>query len=262
MPPNDIKTREKPGPHTGPRISALPIRDLGDRKGGAWKVNRVNWKKSDIHRVDGDDVIRVTYEKNSGTSRDPGVGGIDITAAPKGFPSDSVVVGFDLFFCPGWEFARGGKLVGISVGHGPASGYRHSDTGASHRIMWQGDGGAITYIYPPSNLPQEDPKLKAEGHGVGYFHDIFKSGTLKVNQWNHIEIGIKLNSFRGSKPNADGVATLTVNGKSGEVSNIRWRRSPDLDITSFNIGTFFGGPTPAPKDCTAYFKNIEIFEWK
>ena len=207
MPPNDIKTREKPGPHTGPRISALPIRDLGDRKGGAWKVNRVNWKKSDIHRVDGDDVIRVTYEKNSGTSRDPGVGGIDITAAPKGFPSDSVVVGFDLFFCPGWEFARGGKLVGISVGHGPASGYRHSDTGASHRIMWQGDGGAITYIYPPSNLPQEDPKLKAEGHGVGYFHDIFKSGTLKVNQWNHIEIGIKLNSFRGSKPNADGVAT-------------------------------------------------------
>ena len=171
---------------------------------------------------------------------------------------------FDVYFDPArWAWSKGGKVAGLFVGPGKASGYEHSENGASHRMMWQRDGGAISYIYPPANLKQADPKLSDEGHGVGYFGDKFPAGTLKVGRWNHVEIGVKLNSFTpAGKPVADGKSALTINGVSGVLDNVRWARSPGLTIDSFLYGTFFGGPDPATVDSVSYVKNFEVHDWR
>jgi hypothetical protein len=129
--------------------------------------------------------------------------------------------------------------------------------------MWQRDGGAISYIYPPSGLPQQDPRLKAEGHGIGFFSDIFRPGTLRAGRWNHVEIGVKLNSFDDSgAPRADGMAQLTVNGITGVLRGIRWAASPSLKINNFCYATFFGGPDPALVDSVAYVKNFAVHGWR
>jgi hypothetical protein len=172
---------------------------------------------------------------------------------------------FELYFDPNaWDFSRGGKIGGWFVGKGVASGYRHSPDGASHRFMWQNNGAAQSYIYPPAGMRQKDPKLKPEGHGVGYFQkDLFRAGTLKVGQWNKIELGIKVNSFDSSgKPRQDGMSQLTVNGKSGVLDGIIWAAKPETKITSFQINSFFGGPSPAVKDSISYIRGFKLYEWK
>lgn len=237
----------------------LPVTDLQVRGGGVWNLRNINWKKSTIAQIAGDHVLRVFYGKHSGTSADPGVGGIVLSAEPGALPAREATFAFDVYFARGWNFSRGGKIGGLFVGTGSASGYAHSPTAASHRIMWQADGGAISYLYPPSGLPQADPKLLDSGHGIGYFKDLFPAGTLRVGTWNSVVLGTKLNTFDGDgQPNPDGVATLQINGVRGVKNDIRWARSPDLLITSVQFNTFFGGPDPAVCDCTAYYKNFKL----
>lgn len=239
--------------------TALPVTDLQVRGGGAWNLRTINWKKSSLSQIAGDHVLRVFYGKHSGTSADPGIGGMVLSAAPAGLPAREATVAFDVYFARGWNFSKGGKIGGLFVGTGDASGYAHSPTASSHRIMWQTDGGAISYLYPPSDLPQADAKLQDTGHGIGYFKDLFPAGTLKVGAWNTVELGITLNTFaKDGQPNADGVATLHINGVRGVKNDIRWARSPDLLITSLQFNTFFGGPDPAVCDCTAYYKNFKL----
>lgn len=241
---------------------ALPIKDLELQDGGAWRLSRrVNWKKSCIEVFQGEPCLKVFYGKGSGTSSDPGVGGMLFSAAPQGLNSQESAMRFEAFFAPGWDWSKGGKLGGFFVGHGDASGYRHSDTASSHRIMWKKDGSAISYIYPSANLPQTDPKLQASGCGIAYFHDKFPPNTLRVGDWNTIVIGLKMNTFSSSKPNADGVAFLEINGVRCSKGDIRWSKSPDLNISSFEFNTFFGGPDPATKDCMAYYRNFQLVPW-
>ena len=223
--------------------------------------DRVNWKKSELDTFQGRPALRVFYGKGSGTSSDPGVGGMAFSVVPRGLPATAAKISVDVFFKDGWDWSKGGKIGGFFVGHGVASGYRHSDTGSSHRIMWQRDGGVISYVYPPGNLKQKDPALKADGHGIAYFKDLFPAGTLKVGKWNTLVLGVQMNTFTQGKPNADGVAYLQVNGTTEVKNDIRWSRSPDLIITSYDFNTFFGGPDPATKDCTAYFRNFRMMPW-
>lgn len=258
-----------PAPHTPlappePKPTLrLRVEDLKVHGGGAWRLqHEPAWKKSSVETFQGKPALRVFYGKGSGTSAHHGVGGMTFVAVPHGLPGTQALMAFEVYFEPGWDFSKGGKIGGFHIGNGVASGYRHSDTGSSHRIMWQRGGGAISYIYPPSNLAQVDPKLDPEGHGIGYFADLFPAGTLKVGQWNSIEIGVKINSFTNGKPNPDGVAVLTINGKTGVKRDIRWSRSPNLVISSFIFGTFFGGPDPAVVDCAAYYRNFAMLPWK
>lgn len=254
------------GPHTGDLLASLPVADLLRPGGGAWKLKAPPaWKLSKVTKVGGEDVLSVFHQKNSGTSSDPGVGGIGISAAPRGFPSSTgAVVAWDVFFEPGWDFVRGGKFGGMGVGPGVASGYRHSEDGASNRVMWQEDGGCIVYIYPPEGSKQEVPALRAQSdkdHGAGFFGREFAK-ALKIGAWNRIELGTKLNTFTGSRPNADGKASLTVNGVSRTLDDVVWRKFPKLAIESFEFGVFFGGPSPASRNCRALYKNFAVHAWK
>jgi hypothetical protein len=243
----------------------MPVSDLTLPKGSAWNLKKgINWKKSKIATFEGEKVIQVNHDRNSGTSSHKGIGGISIASVPRGFPRSEggVVVSFDVYFPAGWKWARGGKFGGVSIGTEPASGGRHNDRGASNRIMWQTDGGAILYIYPPSGAKQVAPALtESRKMGNGVFNKEF-AGALKIGRWNTVELGTKLNTFSGSKPNADGAGSLTVNGRTETIDRVIWRRFPDLRIEGFDLGVFFGGPDPSPVDQHAYYKNFKVYEWK
>jgi len=168
----DLNPDRPPAPAPSPSnrvISTLDIRSI-TRGGGSWNIKKYNLKKSNITQFRGEDVIRCWYGKNSGTSRDPGVGGFSFEATPNGMNRDAIVFSWEVFYPRGFQFARGGKFGGVGVGYGAASGGNFSTTGASNRVMWQSDGGAIAYVYPPSGLWQKVPGLDSKGYGTGFFN--------------------------------------------------------------------------------------------
>lgn len=251
------------GKHSGPVRHALALDDLAKPGAGAWK-GRVKWNKCEVASFQGQSALRVFYKKGSGTSADPhhDQSGMSIKCeCIKG--AKSAVVCFDVFFDPAnWHWSRGGKLGGIFVGDGAASGGRHTPTAASHRIMWQADGGAISYIYLPSGLAQPNPQLAASDYGTGLHHATF-ARALKPGQWNRVEIGVKLNSFGADgKPAGDGRAMLCINGVSAVTDRINWSPRPDLLLSAFEYTTFFGGPDPAVVDSVSYVRNFQVREWR
>lgn len=174
------------------------------------------------------------------------------------------VVAFDVYFDPArWHWSKGGKLGGLFVGSGKASGGRHTEDGASHRLMWKAGGGAISYIYVPKGLPQSRPELRAsKDFGIGVHADVF-AGALKTGQWNHVEIGLRVNTFDASgRPAGDGASSLTINGRTAELAGVNWAARPGTAISGFDFNTFFGGPDPAVVDSIAYVKNFALYEWK
>jgi hypothetical protein len=175
----------------------------------------------------------------------------------------SAVVCFDVFFDPSWAWARGGKIGGLFVGSGAASGGQHSSDGASHRIMWQKDGGAISYLYLPKGVSQPNPALRnTPDFGIGMHHDTFAT-VFRVGQWNHVEIGVLLNSFDSQgRPAGDGKAVLTVNGRTAVTDRVNWTADPAATLSGFDLCAFFGGPDPAQTDCCFYARNFEVREWK
>ncbi|APC25612.1 Alginate lyase [Only Syngen Nebraska virus 5] len=241
------KPAPKPSPKPTPKpdlpkisntnvISTLDL-NLLTKGGGSWNIDRANMKKSDVTTFQGKTVVKAVYDRNSGTSGDPGIGGFSFSAVPDGLNKNAITFAWEVFYPKGFDFARGGKHGGTFIGHGAASGYQHSKTGASNRIMWQQDGGVIDYIYPPSDLKQKIPGLDPEGHGIGFFKDDFKN-ALKYDVWNRIEIGTKMNTFKNGVPQLDGESYVIVNGKKEVLKGINWSRSPDLLISRFDWNNF------------------------
>ena len=256
-----VDTEPAPTPAPVPQpsnrvISTLDLRSLM-KGGGSWNIKKYNLKKSNLTQFKGEDVIRCWYSKNSGTSRNPGVGGFSFEATPSGMNRDAVVFSWEVYYPSGFKFARGGKFGGVHVGYGAASGGNFSTTGSSNRVMWQTDGGIIAYVYPPSGLWQKAPGLDSKGYGTGFFNREL-ARSLKTDSWNKIELGTKLNTFKNGAPQADGETSVTVNGKRMVQTGINWRRSEDLKISAFDMGTFFGGPDPSPVDQECYFKNFQM----
>jgi len=255
----DLNPDRPPAPSPPPSnrvISTLDLRSL--MKGGeSWNIKKYNLKKSNLTQFNGEDVIRCWYGKNSGTSQDPGIGGFSFEAIPNGMNRDAITFSWEVYYPKGFQFARGGKFGGVHVGYGAASGGKFSTTGASNRVMWQESGGVIDYIYPPSGLWQSVKGLDTEGYGSGFFNREL-ARTLKTDSWNKIELGTKLNTFKNGAPQSDGESYVSVNGNKHVLRGINWRRSEDLKISSFDMGTFFGGPTPSPVDQVAYYKNFQM----
>jgi hypothetical protein len=259
-----VDTEPAPTPAPVPQpsnrvISTLDLRSLM-KGGGSWNIKKYNLKKSNLTQFKGEDVIRCWYGRNSGTSRNPGVGGFSFEAIPSGMNRDAVVFSWEVYYPSGFKFARGGKFGGVHVGYGAASGGNFSTTGSSNRVMWQTDGGVIAYIYPPSGLWQKVPGLDTKGYGSGFFNrELAKA--LKTDSWNKIELGTKLNTFKNGASQADGETSVTVNGKRMVQTGINWRRSEDLKISAFDMGTFFGGPDSSPVDQFCYFKNFQMSQY-
>jgi hypothetical protein len=251
-----LQDQYKPVPPPSDVISSLNL-NLLSKGGGDWNVDNVNMKKSVVTTFQGKTVVKAQYDKNSGTSGDPGVGGFSFVAVPDKLNKQAITFAWDVFYPKGFDFAKGGKFFGPFIGHGAASGYDHSPTGSSNRVMWQRSGGVIDYIYPPSDLKQKIPTLDPTGHGIGFFSDEF-ANALKYDVWNHVEVGTKMNSFKNGVAQLDGESYVVVNGKKAVLKGINWSRSPDLVINRFDANSFFGGPDPSPKSQFAYFTNFQM----
>jgi len=227
---------QKPDHETSTVISTLDLKRLANG-GGDWNVTGVKLKKSKLTTFKGRDVVETIYGKNSGTGKDPGTGGFIFTAKPNKMNNQEIAFSWDVFYPKGFNYVRGGKHGGTFIGTGVASGYRHSPDGASNRIMWQVDGGIISYVYPSSGLKQKIPGLEPEGHGIGFFKDELAK-ALKYDTWNTIEIGTKMNTFKNGVPQLDGESYVIVNGKKCVQKGINWSSRPSIDINRFDWNTF------------------------
>lgn len=275
VPPRVVPKAAPPkvhGTHTGPLICALPLSDLhSEPHGGAWNTppKAQVWSKSSLATCAGVPAVKVHHDKFSGTTADSqahptAIGGIGLKAIPRGFPMShgGVVFAFDAFFPKGYKWARGGKIGGVSIGPGKSSAGRHTSDGASNRIMFQVDGGAILYVYVPAGSHQVDPRLQGtHDFGFGVFNKEF-AGCLREGEWNHLEIGTKLNTFSGSTPNADGAGSLTINGVTHSIDKIVWRLHPEFQLNDVFLSEFFGGPDPSPVDQDCFYANFEVYAWK
>lgn len=255
------------GPRTGKLIAALPVDDLTKPGAGAWNSKAVNLKKSKIVDFKSERAIQVYFPKRSGAPDGSNDGGIQFDFHPKGLPTDAAVLVWRMYVPEGFDFARGGKLLGFQIGRGEASGGKHSATAASSRVMFQGSvgsstaGGTIAYNYAPSGVPQVEPGLDADGYGSGFFHKEF-AGALTPGSWHVVELGIKMNTFTNGKPNADGVSYLCIDGKACELTRVRWSKDPEHAVISgISCNLFFGGPSPSPKNQAFHLSGFEVHEF-
>lgn len=207
------------------------------------------------------DVLRVEYPRGSGNFRGGGPrGGCSFKARPHCVPATDLTFSYRVRFADSFQWSKGGKLPGIFVGSGEASGGHHSSNGASMRVMWQEGGQLIGYVYPPSGVKQPAAyERAADGSKTGHGDGLFKDAGLYVTKgdWNDIVVRVKLNSFdNDGKPNPDGVATLSVNGTPASLTGIVWRRKPSVKITHVNVVTFYGGKWKSPKSTYAEFTDF------
>lgn len=229
-----------------------------NKPGSPWNAGH-DLRTSKISTFMGDTVIAAHYPRGSG-STGTNNGGVAIGSSI-GMPRKAAVFSFQVYHPPGFNPARGGKLFGFGVGKGRASGGDHSSDGASHRVMWQSNFGAISYIYPPEGVKQKSKDMEPEKYGNGFWGKDFEN-ALKPGEWHTVEVGIKMNTFSGSKPNQDGIAYLCIDGKSRELTGFIWMGDPkNANINLITGNTFFGGPENSPVEQTCYYKGFKLYEW-
>lgn len=281
-----VSTRASSSEYTGKELLALPIQDLFDEtvdNAGAWNSDRLRGNAT-LEMDGADPVLRVDYPAQSrdGASLKPNPTPSALSGED-GLGRDSVVLTFDVFFSDNFDFSRGGKLFGgLHWGGEMASGLDWVPDGGSLRIMWEDKGTASVYVYLPEDndaLYGPDDALMAAKNsrkgnaGLGLFADTFGPGTLVVGDWNHVELGIKLNS---SYDVGDGMFMLRINDKQATYGGMRQTTSPEgLPVTEslflrvpdqpgiheLVFNTFFGGDWSSNVDCFARFKNVALHEW-
>lgn len=163
--------------------------------------------------------------------------------------SDHYTLKYDLFFEPGFQFIRGGKLPGLGP-DSPTTGCQGiSASDWSVRLMWRSNGSVQNYLYG-----QDRPNPC--GNGAVTSHTVFTTG-----KWHAVEIDVQLNSDKGIY---DGHVITRVDSVIViESKGILLRNSiaEDSLISRFMFSTFFGGVdiSWAPsKDVYARFDNFRV----
>lgn len=174
-----------------------------------------------------------------------------------------LLVSFQVKFHKGFEWGCRGKIGGIFVGTGQASGFRQSKRGASHRVMWDSDGGAHAYVYVPKGSvrlqPPELDQRTADGQSV-WLED-FAGALRKPDAWHDVRLGVKLNSVRNGVPRNDGKMLLRINGLERVLDGVVWRLFDDVAIESFVINVFHGGPCHATRGSTLEIRRVKATSW-
>ena len=135
---------------------------------------------------------------------------------------------YNLYFQPGFEWKKGGKLPGLCGGECPRGCTTTRGNGWSARLMWQQNGGISTYVYWP--------EMPNSGCGVQFLWD----KTLETGVWYNITTYVKMNT-PGVK---NGVAKGYVNGKLVFTkSDFKWVEDAAVGkrITFAYITTYAGG---------------------
>lgn len=162
---------------------------------------------------------------------------------------DHYVLTYDIFFEPGFDFVRGGKLPGLGSAY-PTTGCDQVISDAwSVRGMWLGSGTLRNYIYGQD-------KIESCGDG-----EISNGTIFNVGQWHRVEVNVKLNS---SETTFDGHVIMKVDNKIvADDRGIRLRKLVDdnSSIQNFVFSTFFGGNDQSwapPTTVYARFDNFKV----
>lgn len=193
------------------------------------------------------------------------------------FPTTRAAFAYEVFFPSNFDFVKGGKLPGFSLGTGTesATGGDWKDDAGSVRIMWRENGQAIGYVYLPLEVSKKgktrDGTILAQGKdfqdasegalgkhaGIDLF---FKKRTglkFKKGVWNKVKVEVKLNSIG----NADGYIEITVNDETRRAEDIVFRKSDDINLNLVLSQAFFGGSSKdwaAKKIEKISFRNFEL----
>lgn len=178
-----------------------------------------------------DHVLRVKYPKDGVGPQNSG--GQFLVKIP---PKNEYYLQYRVYFEPGFDFALGGKLPGLTGGGSKATGGKatiHGE-GWSARYMWRKDGYVVVYLYYPDQTGRygEDQDL----------HVKFKTGI-----WYTLTQHIIINDIG----EANGLLEVWVNSKKVFIrNNLRLRITDTPLIDTFYFSTFHGGDTPefAPRN--------------
>jgi hypothetical protein len=163
--------------------------------------------------------------------------------------SDHYILKYDLFFEPGFQFIRGGKLPGLGPNNPTTGCQSTSVAGWSVRLMWRSNGSVQNYVYG-----QDRPNPCGNG-------EVSSDTVFTTGQWHAVEIDVQLNSGKGIY---DGHVITQVDSVIVlESKEIRLRDSMTEDslISRFMFSTFFGGSdiSWAPsKPVYARFDNFRV----
>jgi hypothetical protein len=181
---------------------------------------------------------------------------------------------FDINFLPGFSFgnnshSEGGKVGGLSVGPGHSSGCRHTDNGASLRLVWDGGpdkrykgSGACAYTYIPTSSRGKQPDFVNKGGnpecGLHLWRDESDNIFSETGSWYHVVLGIQLNDLGKN----NGKIYYSITGPKSitrESGGMIWRTG-NYVISEASISSFFGGGGNQKKVLPSTFliKNVML----
>ena len=171
--------------------------------------------------------LRVTYPANTvGPEHN---GGQFLVNLP---PANEYYLRYRVRFQPGFDFAKGGKLPGLTSGGGKYSNAHKplDGDGWTARLMWVEQGRLVPYLYyvgMPANRK------------FGDFWPI--DAQVTPGKWQTITQRIRLNS-PGKR---DGIYSVWLDGKQvTHRQDMEWRHGDKGKIDSFYFSTYYGGNTP------------------
>lgn len=171
-------------------------------------------------------VLTVSYPAGSSApSAGAPYGGAQICEPFTSGPRTSATLTYQVRFPLGFQFVKGGKLPGLYGGVEPFSGEKHNDNGWSLRLMWRTNGAGEIYAYIAGK--------------TGYGLSIDRGGVnwLADGQWHTVSLHVALNT----PGNADGSASLSVDGVTGINSTGMTITTTNTQIGGLFFSTFYGG---------------------
>lgn len=141
---------------------------------------------------------------------------------------------YKLYFEPGFEAVKGGKLPGLAGGSMPTGGSTRTD-GFSARFMWRGSNQLAIYAYHHDRPSIYGEDIHAMQNGQRF--------QWTTGRWYEIGERIKMNSNGGTK---NGVGEIWIDGvKMASRTNLRWRVDSTNDIDMWLYSSFYGGNDPS-----------------
>jgi hypothetical protein len=207
-------------------------------------------------------VMQINYPQGSWNPADSTViGGVGFYASPIQIPgtASNLSLTYDAYFPNGFQFNKGGKLMGLYGGHSECSGGNNAETCWSTRFMWRTGGAGEMYAYIAKdkqvpNLCSQKNVICNQQCGYSFGRGSF---TWKIGQWNTVTQNVQLNT----PGNTDGSLEIQYNGKTVFQMNNLLFRDANFTTAGIDFETFFGGSTSdwaSPSNQYAYFKGFQL----
>jgi hypothetical protein len=227
-------------------------------------------KHGPIAQFNGLKALKVSYQ---GGQRGGGSTDTNVKLSPSPFfPAEEVWFGFKWWVPTDYPWRKGqvekigGKIIGLFIGTGDASGGNYSTTGASFRLTWGENGELHAYVYPQVRQAagaspgaaalDQSPEVQAVWQVTGKGTSLFKGRSgmyMKTGAWNDISMYARLNT-PGQK---NGILKFSLNGVSKQLTTYRYRYD-NAKINNVTIHSFFGGGDnrwAPPRSTTSYYAD-------